>query len=58
MFPGVEALIVFLVVALLYRPASRKNMKRRHTGQWLDALKSRGACHSQLFVERGWGNFK
>lgn len=30
-FPGVEALAAFLVVALLYRPASRKNMKRRHT---------------------------
>lgn len=30
-FPGVEALLAFLVVAVLYRPASNKNAKRRMT---------------------------
>ncbi|XP_020607972.1 major facilitator superfamily domain-containing protein 12-like [Orbicella faveolata] len=30
-FPGIEALVAFLIVALLYRPSSNKNMKRRMT---------------------------
>jgi len=34
-FPGVEALLAFLIVALLYRPSPKKNAKRRLTGTWL-----------------------
>lgn len=32
-FPGVEALIAFLVVAFLYRPNQNKNVKREVTGE-------------------------
>lgn len=32
-FPGIEALVAFLIVALLYRPSSKKDIKRRLTSK-------------------------
>ena len=43
-FPGIEALVAFLIVALLYRPSSKKNLKRRMTSKCLqiDVLVEKG----------------